>query len=163
VVVTADRMIQADHPEVVAKLTIDIADQLAREAGASGFVPGMSVLEYQYNHPRWVTMPLGQLAKALEVERLVFIDLQEYRLNDPGNPYIWQGVASGLVGVVHADSALPDEFAFQKQIRVKFPDKSGMGPADLPRGAVNTTLVKRFVDRAAWLMYDHEEGYYPDY
>lgn len=163
VVVTADRMIQADHPEVVAKLTIDIADQLAREAGASGYVPGMSVLQYQYNNPRWVTMPLGELAKALDVQRLVFVDLQEYRLNDPGNPYIWQGVAAALVGVVHADAALPDEFLFQKQLRVKYPDKGGMGPSDLPRAAVNTTLVKRLVDRASWLMYAHEEPYYPDY
>lgn len=163
VIVSADRIIQADHPEVVAKLSIDIADRLAKEANASGFVPGQVVLEYQFNHPRWVAMPMGQLAKDLGVERLVYVDLVEYRLNDPGNQYIWQGVASAMVGVVHADSTLPDEYAFQEQVRVKFPDKDGLGPTDLPRAAVNTALVSRLTDRASWLLYDHEEGYYPDY
>jgi len=163
VVVSADRVIQADHPEVVARLSQEIATRLAKHAGASGFVPGASVLQYQYNHPRWVTMTLGQLAKELEVERLVFVDLVEYRLNDPGNAYLWQGAAAGQIGVVEADSSFPDEFAFQKQIRVGFPDQEGLGPGDLPRAAVNTALANRFVDRAAWLFYSHEEKYYPDY
>ncbi len=163
VLVTADRVIQADYPEVVAKMTLELSERLAREANASGYVPGQLVLDFQFNHPRWVTMPMGQIAKELGVERIVYVDLLEYRLNDPGNQYIWQGVAAALVGVVHADSGLPDEFAFQEQVRVKFPDKDGLGPTDLPRAAVNTALANRIVDRSAWLMYDHEEPYYPDY
>lgn len=163
VVVSADRVIQADHPEVIVRLTNEIGNRLAKEAGASGFVPGASVLQFQYSNPRWVAMTMGELAQALGVERLVYVDLVEYRLNDPGNSYLWQGVAAGQVGVVEADSSFPDEFAFQKQIKVGFPDQDGLGPADFPRTAVNTALANRFTDRASWLFYKHEEKYYPDY
>ncbi|MFN0011656.1 MAG: hypothetical protein ACKVS8_08445 [Phycisphaerales bacterium] len=163
VVVAADRVIQADFPEVIGKVTQDISERLAQEVGASGYVPGQAVLEFQYNNPRWVTMTLGQVANELGVERIVYVDLVEYRLNDPGNAYLWEGSAQGMVGVIEADSNAPDEFAFQKQLRVKFPDDQGLSPSDVPRAAVNTALVKRFIDRATWLFYDHEEKYYADY
>jgi hypothetical protein len=163
VVVSADRMIQADHPEVVARLTVDIAERLKDRVGATGYVPGQSVLAWQFNQPRWVTMTHEQVAKSLGVERLIVVELTEYRLNDPGNEYVWQGVAAGTVAVVEVDGDYPEEFAFQKALRLRFPDKDGFGPADLPRAAVNTELTRRFVDRATWLFFDHEEKYYPDY
>ncbi|MGD9688743.1 MAG: hypothetical protein AB7K52_02720 [Phycisphaerales bacterium] len=163
VVIQADRIIQADYPEVIAKLTIDIAEHLARESGASGYVPGAAVLDYQFNHPRWVTMTPSQLAKEFGVERIIYVELTEYRLNDPGNQYVWQGVAAALVAVAAADSTIPDEFTYQKQIRVKFPDDEGVSPTDMSRAVVNTALVRRLSDRVAWLMYEHEEPYYPEY
>jgi hypothetical protein len=163
VVVQADRVIQADHPEVIAKLTLDISERLAQEAGATGYVPGPEVLDYQFNHPRWVTMSTGQLAKEFGVDRIVYVDLTEYRLNDPGNQYIWQGVATAMVGVAATDGPLPDEFDFQEQIRVRFPDKDGTGPTDMTRTLVVSALTKRLTDRVSWLLYDHQEPYYPDY
>jgi hypothetical protein len=163
VVVLADRVIQADHPEVVAKLTLDISERLATEAGSTGYVPGGQVLDYQFNHPRWVTMTTGQLAKEFGVERIVYVDVTEYRLNDPGNQYIWQGVATAMLGVSAADGPLPDEFEFQEQVRVRFPDKDGVGPTDMSRPLVVTALTQRLTDRISWLLYDHEEPYYPDY
>lgn len=157
VIIAADRAIQADFPDAVARLTITISDRLAQFAGGSGFVPGQKVLEWQYNNPRWSTLPLGELAAELKVERLVYIDLIDYRLNDPGNAYLWAGLATGNVGVIEADSAIPDDFAFQSQVSVKFPDEDGVGPAELPFAAVNTELCRRFTDRASWLFYTHDE------
>lgn len=158
VVVTADRVIMADHTPVIARVTNDVAARLAEFAGGSAFVPGPDVLQYTYSHPRWSMRPLGQLATDLGVQRLVIIDLTEYRLSDPGNQYLWAGVATVTVRVIEADSPVPDEPVFTKQIQVKFPTKSGYGPLDIPRAAVNTELTRRLVDRCAWLFYDHEES-----
>lgn len=163
VVVAVDRVTQADFPEMVQKVTIDTSERLAKHAGGSGYIPGVKVLEYQYRHPRWVTMTMGQLREALGVERLVYVDLEEYRLNDIGNSYLWDGVASATVGIVEAESPAPDEFVFEKAVTVKFPDVMGQGPNELPYAAVQTELVRRLVDRVTWLFYEHEEKYYPDY
>lgn len=163
VVVRAGQLIQADFPEVVVKLSLDVSERLAAQSGASGYVPAPRVIDYLYNHPRWVAMPLDELAKQLGVQRIVFIEINEYRLQDPGNAYLWQGVCGAMVGVVEADGYAPEEFAFRKQLRITFPDKSGFGPNDLPRSGVNTELVRRTVDRASWLFYKHEEANYPDY
>lgn len=157
VVVAADRATQADFPDVVARVTLEVSKRLAASAGASGYVPGERVLQWQYNNPRWATMPMSELAGHLGVQRLVYIDLIEYRLNDPGNAYLWDGLATANVGVVEADTPLADDFAMQKQVSVRFPDNEGSGPADIPFAAVNTELSRRLTERAAWLFFDHEE------
>ncbi len=157
VIVAADRATQADFPDVVARLTVEISRRLAEHVGASGYVPGEKVLQWQYNNPRWSTMPMSELAQQLGVQRLVYVDLIEYRLNDPGNAYLWDGLGTANVGVVEADTSLPDDFAMQKQVSVKFPDNEGAGPAEIPFAAVNTELARRLADRAAWLFYTHEE------
>lgn len=157
VIVAADRSIQADFPELIPRLSEQISMRLAGNVGATAFVPPAAVLEYQYNHPRWVTMTRGQLAEALGVERLVYVDMAAYRLNDPGNQYLWNGGAAGTVSVHEADSAFPDEPVFQSQVKVAFPDKKAMGPTDISRIAVHSELSRRFAERTAWLFFKHEE------
>lgn len=168
VVVIADRIIQAEHPAIVAYITTKITERLAAEKhnatiGATGYISAPDLLKFLYENPRWRSMPRGELAGELGVDRLIVIDLEEYRLNEPGNQYIWAGNAAGAVGVIAADSPNADEFVFEKAVKVKFPDKDGYGPQDMPRAGVATTLANRFIDRAAWLFYSHEEPYYPDY
>jgi hypothetical protein len=166
VVITTNRIIQADNPELVPYLTAKITQRLVEnqdQINASGFVPAENILAFMYENPRWVAMPRGELAQRLGVERLIFIEVLEYRLNDPGNQYLWSGLATGTLGVVEADSPLPDEFAFERSIRVAFPDKAGMGPTDFPAQVVATILTGRFIDRGTWPFYTHEEPYYPTY
>jgi hypothetical protein len=168
VLVSADRVIQADFPEIVPRMTDAIVGRLAAreqqdKIAAEGYIPAVSVLRFQYENPGWMTLPHGELAKQLKVDRLVLVDVIEYRLNEPGNQYLWSGLATGQVGIVEADGRVADEFAFEKAIRVQFPDKQGYGPQDMPIGAVATTLLNRFVDRVTWLFYSHEEPYYPKY
>jgi hypothetical protein len=167
VVVAADRMIQSEQPDLVRYLTVKMTERLANNTNvprAGGFVPAEDVLRYLYANPGWNSKPMSDLAKALGgVERLVYVEVFEYQLHEPGNQYEWDGTASGTVGVVETDSALPDDFAFQRQVAVKFPDKKGMGPGDMTASAVTTVLSSRFIDRVTWLMYNHQEKYYPDY
>jgi len=163
VVVRAGQMIQADYPEVVVKLTVDISERLQQNVNASGYVPGVRVIDYLYNHPRWIATPYEDIARNLGVERLIYVELTEYRLQDPGNAYLWQGVSGATVGVIEADGSAPEEFAFRKAIRVEFPDKAGYTANDMTRAVVNTELVRRTVDRVSWLFYDHEEMNRSDY
>jgi hypothetical protein len=157
VLVTAPAVIQANRPQLTARVAVLVSDILAGNSGATGFVPGPRIIDYQYNRPNWVAKPLGEVAKDLGVQRIIFVDINEYRLRDPGNQYTWEGVASALVGVVEADTSLPDDMAFQKRLEVTFPDASGYTPSDLPEGAVNTELTRRLCDRISWLFYTHEE------
>lgn len=156
VVIAADRAIQAEAPGLVEFLTIKITQRLHDHAQASAFVPPADVLEYLFRNPGWPAKPLDELAKELGVERLVYLDVYEYRLHEPGNAYEWDGVAAGRAAVVEAESAL-GVYAFDRLIRVRFPGKSGFDRDKLSRQIVNTGLAQRFIDRASWLFYTHEE------
>jgi hypothetical protein len=166
VVVSAPRSIQGEFPDLIPYLTSKITERLVQQqdsVAASGYVPAPVILNYQYQHPRWVTVSYSDLAKDLGVDRLICIEIQEYRLNEPGNQYIWTGIATGTLGVAELDSPAADEFSYSKTISVRFPDKTGMGQTDYSRAEVNTVLASRFIDRASWIFYHHEEPYYPKY
>jgi len=160
VVVAADRVIQGNDARAVSRLTNAITRKLVESKdihGAVGFVPGPRVLELQYNKPRWSSWSFGRLADEFGVDVLIFVDLQEYRLGEPGNAYLWEGAVAGKVGVVEADGLNPDEFASTKDIRVSFPDKSGVSTSEMNKATVVANLEERFSDRVAWLFFDHEE------
>src|SRR5690606_12139475 len=113
VVVAAHRSVRTEFPNIVTDLTVRITERLREHGGASGYIPAQRILAYQYDNPRWVAMHPAELRKALDnVDRLIYIDLQEFTLTERGNPYLWAGVASGLVGVLEAESSLPEEYAF---------------------------------------------------
>jgi len=165
VLVYTDRVLQGAFPQLPARIAHAVTNELARpeRTGATGFVPVLSILEFQLSRPDWTAWSYEQLGEEFGVDRLIIVELYEYRLHEPGNRYIWDGLAAANVGIVELDSAYPNEFAFSKEVQVGFPDQTGLGPADFSAQQVSTTLDKRLVDRVSWIMYDHQEPYYPDY
>lgn len=163
VVISADRMIQADFPTIVPELTSRISQRLADNTGASGWVPPDALMTYLFNNPDWVARPFGVLASDLGVDRLVVIDLYEFRLNAPGNQYLWDGLAAGTLSVVAGSEDGGEARLFEREVRVTFPDDSGRTPLDFNASVVSSALMARFVDRASWPFYEHEEPFYPDY
>ncbi len=157
VIVNADRSIQVDFPDLVVTMTREISRRLAENAGASGIYPADEVLTYQSRYPNWIAKTSEELAAEFGVDRLVTIDLAEYRLTDPGNPYIWAGTAIGTVSVTETDGATPGLYAFREAVRVGFPDATGVSPLEMPRDTVRIALTSRFVQRASWLFFDHTE------
>ncbi len=157
VIVAADRSIQSEYPSVVTIITAEMSKRLAENAGSNGVLPAAEVLRYQSQHPGWVAKPLGDLAKTLGVDRVVYVDLQDFSMTDPGNPYVYNGVASGVIHVAEVESEVASEFAFGERVSVKFPDMSGMSPTQIPRDQVFSELTRRFIERSAWMFYQHEE------
>lgn len=161
VVVAADRTIQGENPLIIEHMIERITSRLSEPSNvpaAGGYVPAVQVAKYLSEHPSWTAKSMKELAQALGgVERIVYIDLFEFRLNDPGNAYLWEGRASANVSVIETDSVIDNFFAFQQTISVGFPDKQGLGPSDMQATGVRTELARRMIERASWLFYDHTE------
>lgn len=167
VLVSADRAIQGEHPGLVEHLTDRITERLAASTNkpkAAGVVPVSDVLRYQSRHPDWASKPFDKLAEELGgVQRLIFVEISEYRLNESGNAYEWDGAAIGSVRVVEVDSGSLDTFAFDKLVNVVYPGKKGITPDQISRSAMTSMLALRFIDRASWNFYAHEEPVEPEY
>lgn len=158
VVVSADRVIEAAEPELNTRITARINDILMQNSGAAYGIPSRDLLAVLYSRPQWHAMQPSDVAAMLGVERLVWVELDTYRLTEPGNQYMWDGLARGVVFVYATDGPLPDEPMFEKSIVVQFPDSTGYSRTDLPEAAVTTALSNRFIDRASWLFFDHKEA-----
>lgn len=158
VVVQADRDMLAENPNLMEHLLVSLNTRLAQTSGASGHVPSQDLVLYLMNNTRWPAMSHADLAEALgNVDRLVVLDLSDYRLNEPQNVYTWDGLAQGRVFVFESDGNGGGETAFEKDVRVTYPDDVGITPAEVTREAVTSVLAKRLIDRVSWLFYEHEE------
>jgi len=164
VIVAADRSLQGEHPGLLEAVTVRMTERLAASTNlprAGGFVPPADVLSFQYNNAGWEARPRAELMESLgKVDRLIFVDILDYRLHEPGNMYQWDGVAAGTISVIGRGT---ETALFQRNVTVRFPGKAGIGPDDLNRTQVTSGLLSRFIDRSTWLFYSHEEPYKPEY
>ncbi len=163
--VSSDRIIEAEFPGLVSALIVTMSSELGvpERTNAAGFVPGPNVLQFQYNNPDWTAWSYPQIAEELGVTRLIIVDLYDFRLYEPGNVHLWDGRAAARVGVLEINGPIPGDFAFSRDVQVRFPDSGGYGPSDIPANAVKAQLTRRLIDRTTWLFYDHMEKYRPDY
>lgn len=167
VIVSADRTIQSEHPQLVEETMRRATKALSASTNvpkAAGFVNAEDVIRYTYRVPSWAARDASKIADDLGgVQRLIVIEILEYRLSEPGNIYEWAGIAGGTVNLYEIDGNDPNTPAFTTTFNVDFPDQKGYGPDDMPRSAVTTALLMRMIDRSTWPFYRHEESYYPDY
>ncbi len=157
VVCSASRVIEAEHPGITARITQRVNDRLIQNANPSYAIPSTDLLTVLYNTPQWPAMTREDIANLLGVERLVVIEIVDYKLHEPGNQYVWDGAIAGVVSVYESDSALPNDPIYEKALSITFPDSTGFMRNDIPEAAVTAELSNRFINRAAWLFYEHEE------
>ena len=157
VVISADRLIESDNPGITARLMQVIDRTLKENTQATAHIPAGKLLAQMYADPSWQALPRGEMGEKLGVDRLIVIEIVEYRLHSPGNRYTWNGVASGIVEVYEIDSGLPDDPAYEQTIAVGFPDRQGLLEEEAPERLITSELSRRFSQRVAWLFYQHKE------
>jgi hypothetical protein len=162
IVVNADRSVLYEHPTVVPNVAGNVA------AGIREHVSGAQVLDWReslawcYRTPSWTTLPLGEVAKELGVDRVVFVDIFEFRLNPVGNRWIWEGMAGANIGLVERDSLDPDAFVEEYSVAVKFPDIKDLSRESATEQQIMLGLVGKFTQTVNKLFYDHIEDKYPN-
>ena len=151
-----------DHPEVM----LTIATNIAREIQLN--VPGVRVAapnyvgEWQFRTPMWSAMPYGEIAESLGVDRVVHIDLYEYRLHPAGNRWLWDGVCAAHVGIIERDGLDPDSYADVFNVESVYPPLKGVGRDSATAELIQTGLLALFIEKTGWLFYSHYEPKYPD-
>lgn len=164
VVVNADRSVHYEYPTVVPYVTSSVAGGVRnRVSGVTNKVmPPAESLGWCYRTPSWTTLPLGQVAEDLSVDRVIVIDIYEFRLNPPGNRWLWDGMAAANVGIIERDSLDPDAFAEEYSVTVKFPDKSEIGRESAREADILLGLTAKLTQTINKLFYDHLVDKYPD-
>ena len=156
VMVDAPMDIQYEHARVVPALTEYITLRLAAHCPGSQFLPTRAILGYQNQNVYWPTKDYHDLAKELGVERIVFIDMSEYRLFSPGNSYYWDGEAVADVNIFEAETPDSTTFAFTKHIISRFPPVEAVSRSAATQEQIDDGLKLDFSQRVAWLFYDHK-------
>lgn len=162
ILVQSDMGTLYEHPMVPANIAFNVASRVQSNVPGVRVRDPRLVTQWQYQTPGWTTMPLGDIAVELDVERVVMIDLYEFRLNPPGNRWVWDGVCAATVGIVEREAIDPDQFVVTYNVVSRFPGIDGLGRDSANEGQIQTGLLVKFVERTSWLFYTHIEDKYPE-
>lgn len=162
IIVHADPSILFAFPAATTTIAGNVAYRIQSNVKGVSVLAPATVIQWQYQTPAWTTLPYGQIAEELGVERVVLIDMYELRLNPPGNQYMWEGVAAANVGIIERESADPDAFAATFDVKASFPNDEALPRESSSPQNIQTGLMTRFVQRSAWLFFTHLEDKYPD-
>ncbi len=151
-----------EYPTVIPNVVGNVANEIQQNVGGARVLDPRHCVAWMHQNPGWPTTPLADLAEELDVDRVIVIDIFEYRLNPEGNAFLWDGVVAANVGVAERDGIDPDSYAEELQVISKFPDMEGIGREQAGAREIELGLQKTFVDEVSYLFYDHIEKKYPD-
>jgi len=162
VVVQADLATLYEHPELSANISGVVANGIAVHVPGARVLSPQFVAVWQQRTPNAIAMPYGEMASQLGVDRVVLIDIYEYRLNPPGNRYQWEGVCAAHVGIIERDAIDPDSFADTFDVISEFPNVAMLTREEASEDQIRLGLTVEFTRQVNWLFYDHVEPKYPD-
>ena len=116
---------------------------------------------YKRDNPSWFATPPSRILDELAVDRLVYMDVAEFRPHVEGDPYQLRGSAMVNLRVVERlqGEGDPDVSSYSRSLNAVFPDKSaGIPPnARLNANSVVRGLTERLVVRSAFVLTPEEE------
>jgi len=162
IIVDADMATLYQFPDLVDKITGGVTMRIGRDVPNVSVLRPQDVLAWQWRTMQWNALTYGEIAEQLGVDRVVYIEIYEYRLNPPGNQWLWDGVAAARVSVIERDGFDPDAFAETVDVIAKFPDIEGVDKTGATAYQIEMGLLADFIKRCAWVFHTHLEPKYPD-
>lgn len=156
VLVSASPQTGYTHPHATTAVTQAVSARLLREVEAIDVIDPRDLEAFRRRNPYWNTLPYTELARLLQVDRVVHIDLSRYETHEPGNAYQWQGVILANVGVAEAEADNPASFAFFTTVEARYPPNKRVGVVNADEATIQLGMVSAFSMKVANLFRDHE-------
>ncbi|MGD1915246.1 MAG: hypothetical protein ACFCBV_03550 [Phycisphaerales bacterium] len=161
-VIDASREIYMTSPQVVNAIMVEVVARLQANADIESIVQPQEVVQVMYDDPGLLDRTYDEIAARFGVTRLIVIQLDEFRLAEMGNQYVWSGLAAGNLLVIEADSFIEDDVRLERYVNVTYPDRPNTTVDEMTGQEVALELLRRFANRTSWFFYDHMERY-PEY
>ena len=158
VVVSMSDFAEFNHPGAKQAVTEEMVRRIKANVPGVTLTSPSDVLQWQQDNPYWATRPPSMLINQLKVERLVLVEIGEYRTHEPGDKHVLRGVISASVNIVEAEADDPDNFgaSFTKNTMYPEPGESKIGRVGDDEAVIEVRTQIRFCESAAGLFYDHQ-------
>lgn len=156
VLASVDPSVQARHPDAVANLIRGVSGRIVENVPNARVAEPDKVRAFQRANPAWPTERPARLIQALGVERLIVLDVAEYRTHEPGNAAIREGLIQANVDLYEAESRDPDERSLTASVEGRFPRNRSVGEVTASAESVEIAALADFCLRAAGVFHEHE-------
>lgn len=157
VLVDADLSVLYQQPLAQYELCAAVAEKIAAGVPGVKVIDARQIVDFQHRNIYWNTLTYSELAAKLEVKRLVIVDVQEYRLHEPGDVNIWRGVINAHIGVAEADGPKPNDKVYSTTILAAYPPNRQEGVVNAEQQTIRLGAIDLFSRNAAYKFYDHKE------
>lgn len=157
VLVDVDHSVLFEYPQAGYELSAAVSDQIAGNVANVKVIDARQVVDFQRRNIYWPTLRYSKLAERLKVNRLVLIEVIEYRTHEPGNINLYRGVVSATMSVIEADGSQPDDRAYQTTLTASYPPGNNLGVPDADPLTIRKGMIDLFAIQAGWKFYDHKE------
>ena len=157
VMVDTDISIAMAQPLAQLEVATVIAQRIADNVEGVTVRDPQDVVQFQEHNIYWTTMRYTTLMERLEVDRLVIVELVDYRLHEPGNVNIWRGLMTANVGVVEADSDSPNDQVYATTVTAQYPPDGEIGLLNADEQTMRLATLDRFSQHVAGKFYNHEQ------
>ena len=158
IVVSMSDYAEFNHPNAKQAITEQMAQRVQTNVPGVIMTSPADILKWQKDNPYWATRPPSMLVKQLKVERLVLVEIGEYRTHEPGDKHVLRGVISASINIVEAEAADPDNFgaSFTRDVMYPEPDESKIGRVGESESKIEARTLLRFCETASGIFYDHK-------
>jgi len=157
VLVDADLGIMFEHPQAQVEVCQALSERLAAKVPDVTVRNPKDVIAFQNENIYWNTATYAELANRLDVDRLVLVELTEYRLHEPGNVNIWQGAIQGRIAVAETDSENPNDRVYATMVSTQYPPNEPLGVVDADQQTIRKATLDMFARRAIGKFHEHTE------
>ena len=152
VVIFADQQVQYEYPFARLTLGSAVAAELTEQLKDVRVVDVRKVCRYQDENLYWETMDKTELARRLEADYVLIVDLLQYGTREPGSLNLYRGTIAAQPALYAAAREEHEAKIWGGKVTVTYPSgEAGGVPATDDRGIRNTTerlfareLVRKF-------------------
>ena len=158
VVVSTYDHTQFNHPEARGLITNEIVRRIVANVPGARVSDPKEVLAWQEQNAYWAARPPSMLVRQLDVDRLVLVEIGEYRTHEPGDRHVLRGVISATVNIASADAADADNFdaSFTKNVMYPTERESKVGRVGEGEQLIEQRTQLRFSEEVAGLFFDRQ-------
>lgn len=155
VLVDADQATLTRFPLVQYEICAAVSRKLATNIQGITVVSPKQIVDFQNRNSYWTTVPYADLAKQLNVSRIVLVELSNYAMHEPGNQYVLKGSIGANVAVSEADTTEPNKLAYDTTVAVTYPEDTKLGVVNRKEKEIRFATLDLFSNKAAGKFYDH--------
>jgi hypothetical protein len=157
VLVGADTATMYRQPLAQFEVAAILSERIAANVPGVKVVDARQVIDFQNRNIYWSTMSYSELAKRLDVDRIVTVEILEYRLHEPANINIWRGVITASLGVAETDGPKPNDLVYANNVTAAYPPDRPEGVINAEQQTMRLGTLDLFARAAAGKFYDHKE------
>ncbi len=156
ILVSSGPGINYEYPYARTNIALAVAQMTEKHVKKVEFIEQEKVETYQLENLDWVARPKTSVAAELDAERIIYLDLYQYTMTEPGSVNLLQGQIRAGVSIYAADAEKPNLPVYTTEVGVSWPEHGAEPAGGEALSRIQLQSIVRFADALSKKFYDHQ-------